>query len=212
MTRADRLWLTFCLSMLLTEPAVTCMAIYASFVFALIYMFLEVIPIVYLEGRHWSPVVSTLPYLSIFVGVLLAVFVNLANQPLYAKAMTKNNNKPVPEARLPPIIIGIVLLVIGMFWFAWTAEPRIHWILPTIALGMSETLPHVKPFCLTLSQHSSVRVLISSSSSASTFLLTRTACMRPAPWPPTHFFARFSPAGCHWRQDPCFPPWALGRR
>ncbi|OAA61356.1 Major facilitator superfamily domain, general substrate transporter [Cordyceps fumosorosea ARSEF 2679] len=101
------------LNMLFTEPAVTCMAIYASFVFALIYMFLEVIPIVYLEGRHFSPVVSTLPYLGIFIGVLCAVFVNLANQPLYAKAMAKNNNKPVPEARLPPIVIGIVLLVVA---------------------------------------------------------------------------------------------------
>ncbi|EGX92870.1 bicyclomycin resistance protein, putative [Cordyceps militaris CM01] len=123
------------LNMLVTEPAVTCMAIYASFVFALIYMFLEVIPIVYLEGRHFGPVVSTLPYMGIFVGVLCAVFVNLANQPFYAKAMAKNNNKPVPEARLPPIVIGIVLLVIGMFWFAWTAAPEFHWMLPTVALA-----------------------------------------------------------------------------
>ncbi|KAJ3499724.1 hypothetical protein NLG97_g90 [Lecanicillium saksenae] len=123
------------LNMLLTEPAVTCMALYASFVFALMYMFLEVIPIVYLEGRGFSPVVSTLPYLSIFIGVLGAVFINLANQPLYAKAMVKNNNKPVPEARLPPIVIGILLLVAGMFWFGWTAAPKFHWILPTIALA-----------------------------------------------------------------------------
>lgn len=201
--------------MLLTEPAVTCMAIYASFVFALIYMFLEVIPIVYLEGRHFSPVVSTLPYLSMFIGVLLAVFVNLANQPLYAKAMVKNNNKPVPEARLPPIVIGIVLLVVGMFWFAWTAEPRFHWILPTVALGMLRTLRPplaLDNLCLIAMQHLLARASTLSSSSASTFLWTRMACMPPAPWPPTHFSGRCSRAGCRWRRDPCSIPWASGRR
>lgn len=121
--------------MLFTEPAVTCMALYASFVFGLVYLFLEVIPIVYRENRHWGPIVSTLPYLSIFIGVLCAVFVNLANQPLYIKAMAKNNNRPVPEARLPPIVAGILLLVAGLFWFAWTAEAHFHWALPTVALG-----------------------------------------------------------------------------
>lgn len=121
--------------MLLTEPAVTCMAFYASFVFGLIYLFLEVIPIVFLEMRQFSPVVSTLPYLSIFIGILCAVGINVANQPLYVKAMAKNNNKPVPEARLPPIAIGIVLLVVGLFWFAWTADPKFHWAIPVVALG-----------------------------------------------------------------------------
>jgi len=103
--------------MLLTEPMVTCIAIYASFVYALLYMTLEVFPIVFEEHRHWSLVVSTTPFLALFVGVLSAVGINLANQPRYARIVSQNNGKPVPEARLPPMVVGGLLFVIGLFWF-----------------------------------------------------------------------------------------------
>lgn len=59
------------LKMLTTEPMVTCIAIYASFVYALLYLTLEVFPIVY--GREtvvpatygFGAVVSTLPFLGL---------------------------------------------------------------------------------------------------------------------------------------------------
>lgn len=35
---------------------------------------------------------------------------------------------PSPEARLPHLIILAWLIPIGLFWFAWTATPSIHWI------------------------------------------------------------------------------------
>lgn len=113
--------------MLTTEPMVTCIAFYASFVYALLYLTLEVFPIVFLEGRDWGLVVSTLPFLALFVGVLAALTVNLANQPRYAKIVDKNNGKPVPEARLAPMVVGGVLFAIGLFWFGWTASPSIPW-------------------------------------------------------------------------------------
>jgi hypothetical protein len=57
-------------SMLLTEPTVTCIALYASFVYANLYLFLEVFPIVFQEMRGYGPVVSTLPFLGLFTGVI----------------------------------------------------------------------------------------------------------------------------------------------
>jgi len=63
--------------MLATEPMVTAIAFYASFVFALLYTTLEVFPIVFLQYRHWSLLVSTLPFISLFVGVLAAVVLSL---------------------------------------------------------------------------------------------------------------------------------------
>ncbi|KAL2349716.1 major facilitator superfamily domain-containing protein [Cryomyces antarcticus] len=121
------------LKMLFTEPMVTCIAFYASFVYALLYMTLEVFPIVFLENRRYGTVVSTLPFLGLFVGVLAAVFINLANQPRYIRKVEEAKGKPVPEARLPPMAVGGVLFAIGLFWFGWTADPRFHWIIPVIA-------------------------------------------------------------------------------
>ena len=123
------------LVMLTTEPMVTCIAFYASFVYALLYLTLEVFPIVFYENRGWPLVSSTLPFLGLFVGVLFAVLINLANQPYYLRQLKASGGKPVPEARLPPMAIGAVLFAIGLFWFGWTADPNISWVSPVFAAG-----------------------------------------------------------------------------
>jgi MFS family permease len=112
--------------MLCTEPMVSCLAFYASFVYSLLYMTLEVFPIVFEENRGYSPVVGSLPFLGLFVGVFSAIGVNLANQPRYARLMDAAGGKPVPEARCAPMAVGGILFAIGLFWFAWTADPSIH--------------------------------------------------------------------------------------
>ena len=123
------------LRMLFTEPMVTCIALYASFVYALLYLTLEVFPIVFSEHRHYSLVVSTLPFLGLFVGVCFALLINLANQPRYMRIVDQNAGRPVPEARLPPMLVGGLLFAIGLFWFGWTASPQYSWALPAVAAG-----------------------------------------------------------------------------
>ena len=92
------------LQMLVTEPMVTCIALYASFVYTLVYMTLEVFPIVFIQNRKYGEVVGSLPFLGLFVGVLCAVGINLGNQPHYIKTVKAAGGKPVPEARLPPMV------------------------------------------------------------------------------------------------------------
>jgi MFS family permease len=123
------------LRMLFTEPMVTCIAVYASFVYGLLYLTLEVFPIVFQQIRGYGLVVSTLPFLGLFVGVLSAVVINLANQPRYIRLVNENGGKPVPEGRLLPMVLGGVLFAVGLFWFGWTSDPKYHWILPVIAAG-----------------------------------------------------------------------------
>ena len=65
----------------------------------------------------------------------MAVFVNLGNQPRYARLVDANFGRPVPEARLLPMVFGGILFVIGLFWFGWTADPSIHWLSPVFAAG-----------------------------------------------------------------------------
>lgn len=123
------------LRMLFTEPMCASIAVYASFLYGLIFFLLEAIPLVFYEQRGYSLVVSTLPFLGPVVGVLCAFWINVANQPLYIKAVEKNKNRPVPEARLPPMLVGGVLFSAGVFWFGWTAAPKYSWALPTVAAG-----------------------------------------------------------------------------
>jgi hypothetical protein len=128
--------LTRPIRMLITEPMVTCIAVYASFVFSILYATLEVFPIVYQEHRKWGPVISTLPFIALFVGVLCAVFLNLGFQGYYRRRVQEAGGKPVPEARLPPMAIGGFLFVIGLFLFGWTADPdKAPWPVSVVAAG-----------------------------------------------------------------------------
>ncbi|GMF71650.1 unnamed protein product [Aspergillus oryzae] len=125
------------LVMLVTEPMVTVIALYASFTYALLYLTLEVFPIVFNEIRQWKPVVATLPFIGLFVGVLLsAAFVILVGQPYYIRKWEEGGGNPVPEARLMPMAVGGFLFTGGLFWFGWTAEPSYSWGLPVVAAVM----------------------------------------------------------------------------
>lgn len=121
------------ITMLLTEPIVTCIAFYASFVYAILYLTLEVFPIVFVENRGYSIFTGSLPFLGLFAGVLVAILINLGNQPYYLNRLEKADAAAVPEARLPAMFIGAILFPIGLFFFGFTAAPRYHWILPSIA-------------------------------------------------------------------------------
>ena len=133
--------------MLLTEPMVTSIALYASFVYGLLFLTLEVFPIVFEEHRQWKPVVGSLPFLGLFIGVLSAVGVNLANQPRYKRISDAAQGRPVPEARLAPMAVGGTLFAIGLFWFGWTAGNNIHckWFLPHKVSPITPTIPRDGP-------------------------------------------------------------------
>ncbi|ERS96712.1 bicyclomycin resistance protein [Sporothrix schenckii 1099-18] len=131
------------LRMFVTEPIVACIALYASFVYALVFLALEVYPLVFRDARGFGPVAANLPFLALFVGAVVAVGINIANQPLYTRAMARQGDgRAVPEARLPPIVLGGLLFSAGFFWFGWTAEGPgrdpdhwYHWAVPTVAGG-----------------------------------------------------------------------------
>ncbi|CZR67442.1 related to synaptic vesicle transporter SVOP and related transporters (major facilitator superfamily) [Phialocephala subalpina] len=51
----------------------------------------------------------------------------------YIRAAERTGGRAPPEQRLPPVMVGSVFLPLGLFWFAWTNYPSIHWIVSTIA-------------------------------------------------------------------------------
>lgn len=118
--------------LLFREPIVFLTSIYMAIVYGTLYLSFAAFPIVFQQGRGWSPGVGGLAFLGLLVGMLIAVTGNILDNKRYMKIVAKHNGMPPPEARLPPAIIGSVLLPIGLFWFAWTSDPSIHWIVPII--------------------------------------------------------------------------------
>lgn len=58
--------------------------------------------------------------------VSFALFDNIR----YAKIAAKHNGEAPPEARLPAAIFGSILIPVGLFWFAWSNGPSVHWVVP----------------------------------------------------------------------------------
>ena len=94
---------------MLTTPICFLVALYASFCYGLLYGNLAAFPIIFEQQRRWNPLIGSLPFLALFVGVLLASCVNVFNQKYYARAYKAAGNKAVPEARLPPMVSNSVI-------------------------------------------------------------------------------------------------------
>jgi MFS family permease len=111
---------------LFLEPIVLVASTYMAIIFGTVYMFMGAMPIVFGQGRGWSEGISGLAFLGILVGILIglayAIFDNNTRYTRLSVAKTAT-----AESRLPPAIIGAVALPVGMFAFAWTNYPSIHW-------------------------------------------------------------------------------------
>ncbi|OLN83068.1 putative MFS-type transporter [Colletotrichum chlorophyti] len=109
--------------LLFKEPIVLLTSIYMAIVYGTLYMLFAAFPIVFQRVRGWSPGIGGLAFLGVAVGMIAAV------------VSAAHNGFAPPEARLPPSMVGACLLPIGLFWFAWTNGPEIHWIVSIIASG-----------------------------------------------------------------------------
>jgi hypothetical protein len=72
-------------------------------------------------------VVGSLPFLAVLLGAFLGAAVNMLNQRRFVTILQANKGRPVPEARLPPMMIGAPLFAAGLFIFGWTSKHEVHW-------------------------------------------------------------------------------------
>lgn len=99
-----------------------------------LYLLFAAFPIVYEKHRGWSEGVTGLAFLGILIGIL---FASVAMFPMYLRYKKKALSMPgrvAPEERLPDSFYGAIALPVGLFWFAWTNHPSIHWM-ASIAAG-----------------------------------------------------------------------------
>jgi multidrug resistance protein len=129
-TALSRPWL-----LLFREPIVFLLSLYMAIIYGTLYMLFGAFPIVYQEERGWSEGIGGCAFLGVLVGMLLAVVYMIPENTRYnKKAKESEDGRASPEARLPPGMVGSIAIPVGMFWFAWTNYPSIHWIV-SIAAG-----------------------------------------------------------------------------
>ncbi|KAI5816441.1 major facilitator superfamily domain-containing protein [Pyronema omphalodes] len=120
--------------MLIKEPIVQAVALYSSFAFAVLFGFFEAYPFVFQGAYKMSLGETGLCFLGIAVGLCAGCGIYFLQDRLYyIPARKKHNGHPPPEVRMVPAMIGSVLMPVGLFWFAWTADKKVHWVVPILA-------------------------------------------------------------------------------
>ena len=119
--------------LLFVEPIVFLLSLYLAIVYGTLYLLFGAYPIVFQEVRGWSEGVGGLAFLGVLVGLLIGVYISGLSGKLYNRAAVKAGGVAPPEARLLGAMLGALFIPLGMFWFAWTNYPSVHWISPVMA-------------------------------------------------------------------------------
>jgi len=97
------------------------------------FLFLYRYPHMWTENHRESIRVRSSNYISAaieyFVGVNVAGHLN---GWIYTKPKAHNGGRGQPEFRIPAIFMGTLLVSIGLIWWGWSGQARMHWIMPNI--------------------------------------------------------------------------------
>ncbi|KAJ5721401.1 Major facilitator superfamily domain general substrate transporter [Penicillium malachiteum] len=121
--------------LLVKSPIVAFLCIYMSFVYGLLYLFFTTISDVFTSTYGFSVGLSGLAYLGIGLGFACGLFIMaITNDKIVSKMTANNGGKFEPEMRMPTMIIFACIIPISFFWYGWTADKHVFWIVPIIGM------------------------------------------------------------------------------
>lgn len=114
------------------EPIVFALNLYTALIYAVLYCWLESVPLVFAEYRGYSLGQSGLFYLGLIVGGILTIPAYFAYNYYLLEPRFNENGELTPEIRMETALVGCFFLPLCLFLFGWTGETDIHWIVPVI--------------------------------------------------------------------------------
>ncbi|KAJ3492501.1 hypothetical protein NLG97_g5347 [Lecanicillium saksenae] len=123
--------------MLTTQPIIQVMALYQGYLYGNIYILYASIAVLWTTRYDMRLDIASLHYLALGLGTAFAAEVGTHINDRIFRVMTKRNNGTgLPEFRIPIMIPATVVLAIGLFWYGWSAEARLFWIMPDIGVAL----------------------------------------------------------------------------
>jgi len=136
--------------MLFLSPIVFVLSLYMAVVYGYLYLLFTTLTLVFENNYGFSQGTVGLTFLGLGVGSLIGLFLfGMISDRLVKKMSAKGEMKP--EYRLPPLIPGSLLIPVGLFWYGWSAQARVHWIMPIIGtmwvgLGLMATFMPIQTY------------------------------------------------------------------
>lgn len=117
------------------DPAVLFTNVFTSVLYGIYYGFFEAFPLTYMGIYGFNRGQLGIVFVGCFTaGAILGIGTYVAYQWFYLEPDMRRRGPREQEHRLVPALISVWLLPIALFWFGWTADPKIHWIVSIIGL------------------------------------------------------------------------------
>ncbi|KAL4938791.1 hypothetical protein BDV06DRAFT_214830 [Aspergillus oleicola] len=119
------------------DPAVFFSTFYTALTYGVYYSFFEAFPLVYADMYGFSTGQQGIAFLSVLCGLVVAVTLLCCYFYFIAPRQLGKYEQIPPEARLWPGLFGTWFIPIGLFIFAWTSDPAIHWVVSLLGVAIS---------------------------------------------------------------------------
>lgn len=130
------------------DPAIAFVNIYTSIVYGIYYSFFEVFPLVYPPMYGFSLGMVGVLFTCILVACILGIAVYVSYLYFYLVPDIKKHGLRAQESRLEPALFAAFGPPIGLFIFAWTAHPDVHWIASVIGITIYASTVFVVMQCI----------------------------------------------------------------
>lgn len=120
-----------------TQPIVQVLACYMAYLYGLMYLMLSTFPMLWEKTYGMSIGIGSLNFISMGLGFFLGTQITAPlNDALYRRLKARNNGVGKPEFRVPLMVPASLLVPVGLFWYGWSAQHRLHWIMPNIGAAI----------------------------------------------------------------------------
>ncbi|KAF2275841.1 MFS general substrate transporter, partial [Westerdykella ornata] len=130
--------------LLSTEPVVFFFSLWVAFSWAVLYLTLAAIPLVFQHTHAFSLQQANAVFAATSLGAILATLLSiyqerLARSKRYAHTtFARNMATGVPEARLYFVCVESVFMPVGMLLFGWSGTySHVHWMVPALGIVLA---------------------------------------------------------------------------
>jgi MFS family permease len=118
--------------LLMYEPMLVLLCFYSGFLLMIIYLFFVAYPYAFQKTYGFPISMVGLTFLGVTAAMIMSASLFPFWNRKHRQMVAANNGVSKPEFRLPIMIFGSLFCPVGLFIFAWTCYPDVHWIGPVL--------------------------------------------------------------------------------
>ncbi|KAG8160919.1 hypothetical protein KVR01_009183 [Diaporthe batatas] len=121
------------LRMLTTQVIIQLLAGYMSILYGTMFLFLFMYPTMWTRQYGQSVGIGSLNYISFAIGLIIGVTIaGRLSDRVYTRLKARSGGVGRPEYRIPTMALGTALVPVGLLWWGWSGEARVHWVVPNL--------------------------------------------------------------------------------